>query len=105
MLLRKERTFRKEFNMTETVITSFISAGAAIFICMVNNFFQSKAAEEVQAKTVEMIEFRLKQLEEAQNKHNNLITRTFELEKSEEVFKEKIAVVNHRIDDLEEFHK
>ena len=34
-------------------------------------------------------------------KYNNLIERTFNLEKSAELQEEKIKVANHRIDDLE----
>lgn len=35
-------------------------------------------------------------------KHNNLISRTYELEKEYSVLDERIRVANHRIDDLEE---
>ena len=34
-------------------------------------------------------------------KHNNLVERTFELEKDVEVIRNDIKVANHRIDDLE----
>ena len=46
--------------------------------------------------------FRLEQLEKKVEKHNNLITRTYELEKKESVLEEKIEVANHRIKDLEQ---
>ncbi len=49
-----------------------------------------------------LITYRIEQLEAKVNKHNNLIERTYELEKEEELTKEKIKVINHRIDDLEE---
>ena len=35
-------------------------------------------------------------------KHNNLITRTYELEQGFAVMDEKVKVANHRIDDLED---
>ena len=35
-------------------------------------------------------------------KHNNLISRTYELEKEYSVLDERIRVANHRIEDLEE---
>lgn len=41
---------------------------------------------------------RLKELENKENIHNKTVERTFVLE-------EKTKVVNHRIDDLEEFQK
>ncbi len=49
--------------------------------------------------------YRLEQLEKKVNKHNNLIERTYNLERQEAVMEEEIRVVNHRIDDLEEYHK
>ncbi len=37
--------------------------------------------------------------------HNNLVERTYRLEERTELQEEKIKVVNHRIEDLEGFHK
>ena len=34
-------------------------------------------------------------------KHNNLISRTYELEKEYSVLDERVRVANHRIEDLE----
>jgi hypothetical protein len=45
--------------------------------------------------------YRLKQLEEKVDKHNNLVERTYEIETDIEVIKNDIKVANHRIDDLE----
>ncbi len=49
--------------------------------------------------------YRIEQLEKKVDKHNHVIERVYNLEKSEAVFKEDIKVVNHRIDDLEGYHK
>ena len=49
--------------------------------------------------------YRLEQLEKRVQAHNNLIERTYKLEERTEIQEEKIKVVNHRIDDLEDFHK
>lgn len=49
--------------------------------------------------------YRIEQLEKKVDKHNNLIERTYELEREEAVLSEEIKVANHRIDDLEEYHK
>ena len=49
--------------------------------------------------------YRLEQLEKRVQAHNNLIERTYKLEERTELQEEKIRVANHRIDDLEEFHK
>ena len=45
--------------------------------------------------------YRLEQLEKKVQAHNNLIERTYRLEQHNEVQDEKIAVANHRIEDLE----
>lgn len=44
--------------------------------------------------TNKLVNYRIEQLEKKVDKHNNIIERTFVLE-------EKIKVVNHRIEDLE----
>ena len=56
-------------------------------------------------KSAALLAYRLQQLEDKVNKHNNVIERTFLLEQHEAVTDEKIRVINHRIDDLEHFHK
>ena len=80
--------------MTETVIVAALSLiGTLVGAYMANK------------KSSALIAYRLEQLEEKVNKHNSVIERTFQLEKQEEILEEKIRVVNHRIDDLEQFHK
>lgn len=49
--------------------------------------------------------YRIEQLEKKVEKHNSVIERVYNLEKHEAVFEEEIKVANHRIDDLEQFHK
>ena len=49
--------------------------------------------------------YRIEQLEKKVEKHNNVLERVYKLEQKEAVVDEKIAVANHRIDDLENFHK
>lgn len=45
--------------------------------------------------------YRIEQLEKEVQKHNNLVERVYKLEQDTAVQEEKIAVANHRIDDLE----
>lgn len=49
--------------------------------------------------------YRIKQLEEKVDKHNQVIDRVYQLERQEAVVEEEIKVVNHRIKDLECYHK
>ena len=49
--------------------------------------------------------YRIEQLEKKVEKHNQVIDRVYNLEKHEAVFDEELKVANHRIEDLEQFHK
>lgn len=63
-------------------------------------------------KSTALIAYRLEELEEKVNKHNQLVDRTYKLEEKMEVIEaklegteslltEKVKVANHRIEDLE----
>lgn len=76
--------------MTEEIVVALIGVvGSAIgaFLGIVVN--------------TKLTNYRLEQLENKVNKHNNLIDRTYKLEQSTTLQDEKIAVANHRIEDLE----
>ncbi len=49
--------------------------------------------------------YRIAQLEQKVERHNSVIERVYKLEKHEAVINEEIKVANHRIDDLEDYHK
>ena len=49
--------------------------------------------------------FRIEQLEKKVDMHNQVIERVYELEKRDAVYKEEMKVANHRISDLEVYHK
>ena len=49
--------------------------------------------------------YRIEQLEKKVQAHNNLIERTYHLEEADSVHTEQIKVINHRLSDLESFHK
>lgn len=49
--------------------------------------------------------FRIEQLEKKVDKHNQVIERVYELEKRDAVVEEEMKVANHRISDLEEYHR
>lgn len=49
--------------------------------------------------------YRIEQLEQKVEKHNRVVERVYILEKNEAVMEEEIKVANHRIEDLEQFHK
>ena len=49
--------------------------------------------------------YRLEQLEKKVDKHNKVIDRVYKLEQHSAVTDEEIKVANHRIEDLEQYHK
>lgn len=49
--------------------------------------------------------YRIEQLEKKVEKHNSVIERVYLLERHEAVIDEEIKVANHRIEDLEQFHR
>ncbi len=49
--------------------------------------------------------YRLSQLENKVDKHNQVVERVYGLEKQSAVICEEIKVANHRISDLEDYHK
>ncbi len=48
-----------------------------------------------------LTQYRLEQLERKVQEHNNLVTRTYQLEEHFLLLDEKIKVANHRLHDLE----
>lgn len=87
--------------MDTTILASLISAAAAIIVCMVNNHFTMKRTEKAQQDNIVLISYRLEQLEQKVDRHNNLIARTYDLERRADVMEEKQKVANNRISDLE----
>ena len=87
--------------MNTTIITGLISAAAALIVCLINIHYQRIEAEKKHEANIMLISYRLEQLEKKVDVHNNLIERTYNLEKQQEVTNEQIKVINHRIDDLE----
>ena len=53
-------------------------------------------------KTQALVTYRLQQLEDKVNKHNNLVERMYKMEEKQMVIEEQIKVANHRILDLED---
>lgn len=87
--------------MIEAIITGIV----AIVVCMINNAFQQKRADEQHNTTIALIEYKLDQLTHKVDLHNNAVERLYEVERKLDVDEERISVANHRIDDLEQFHR
>lgn len=87
--------------MIETIITGAV----AIVVCMINNAYQRKESEKQHNATITLLEYKLDQLEHKVDLHNNAVERLYIVEKKLGVDEERINVANHRIDDLEQYHK
>ncbi len=75
----------------ETIAAAIITAGVTLLVCLISNHSQNE-------KTRALLDYRLKQLEKKQDKHNSLVERTYKLE--------GIAVeLQHEIRDLKQFHR
>lgn len=76
--------------MTDAIIVAIIT-GAFSFLGV---YFSNR-------KSAALVEYRLKQLEEKVQAHNNLVERMYAAEDKLNIQDEKIKVANHRLDDLE----
>lgn len=91
--------------MTEGVIVAIITAGLSLVGVIITVVYGNKKTQQtIQAQT-DLTLYRLDKLEEKQDKHNNVIERMYKVEEDISLLKEKVKVENHRIDDLEQFHK
>ena len=80
------------------IITGVFTFGGTIVTVVWGNKKNAKKAEEQTQLTL----YRIDQLEQKVNKHNNLIDRMYKVEDRLNVDEEKLKVANNRIKDLEE---
>lgn len=80
--------------MPESVVVAIVGTGGSLLGSFVGLLVSNK-----------LITYRLEQLEKKVDKHNHLVDRVYCLERRVSLNEEKIKVENHRIDDLEDFHK
>ena len=87
--------------MSTEMLTTLVSVSGTLVVCLINNYFQAKNAEKKYNETIALIDYRLNELSKRVEKHNNVIERTYDLEKRVSIDEEKLRVANHRIEDLE----
>lgn len=75
----------------ETIIAAAISGAVALAVCLSTNHAQAE-------KTRALLDYRLRELEKKQDKHNHLMERTYKLEG-------RMDEVCHEIVDLKKFHQ
>jgi len=76
--------------MSEAILVALITGGLSLLGVYLSN-----------RRSAALLEYRLRELEKKQDKHNRVIERTYALEERSRVLEEKMKVADHRIDDLE----
>lgn len=91
--------------MSETILAALIAAGSSILVCMISNHYQQKRSEAQHNTTIALMDYKMDQLIHKVELHNNAVERLYEVERKLGIDEEKIDVANHRIHELEQFHK
>ena len=85
--------------------SAFVSAAAALAVCLLNNYFMEKRQRAQASTDLEVLKAtittEIKALKKEVEKHNSVIARVYELETKADLAEERQKVANHRIDDLE----
>ena len=91
--------------MTEGIIIAIITAGLSLVGVIVTTVYGNKITTKTVKAQTDLTLYRIEQLESKQDKHNTLIERMYAVEDKINVLTEKVNVGNHRIEDLEGYHK
>lgn len=91
--------------MSETILAALIAACASIIVSVITSNSQKKTIISEFEKNTAVQAEKLDQLDKKVEKHNKVIERVYKLETNDTVEQEQIKVINHRIDDLEKYHK
>ena len=91
--------------MTEGIIIAIITAVFSLIGVIITVYYGNKKTAGTVKSQTDLTLYRIEELEKKQDKHNTLIERMFIVEGKIDKLNEKIKVENHRINDLEEFHK
>ncbi len=80
--------------MSDPIIVALIGVVGSLLGSLIGVLVSSK-----------LTQYRLEQLEKKVDKHNHVVDRMYAIESRVDIIDEKIKVENHRIDDLEGYHK
>ena len=84
--------------MTEAVIVALITGGLSLAGVIITSILTAKKSEKAAAVAQAVMDTKIDELTREVRQHNNFATEI-------PVMKEQIRVINHRISDLENFHK
>ena len=80
--------------LSDAVLVALIGLAGSLLGSLIGVIISSK-----------LTQYRIEQLEKKVDKHNHVVERMYNLEGRVGLVEEKIKVENHRIDDLEGYHK
>lgn len=86
--------------MVEVAVALITLAGVIITVVVGN-----KSTKKDIKSNADLTIYRIDQLEKKVEKHNQVVERVYILERKDAVEAEEIKVINHRINDLEQYHK
>lgn len=98
----RENAYNEQINSLKTDFTAQISEIRADFMAHMEELISTQ--QEITTK-MQIFSIQLDELSKRVEKHNNVIERTYALEKKMDVTEEKIRVANNRISDLEDENK
>lgn len=84
--------------MTESIVVALITGGLSLVGVIITSILTAKKSEKAAAVAQAVMDTKIDELTREVRQHNNFATEI-------PVMKEQIKVINHRIADLEKFHK
>ena len=79
--------------MSEAIITGIV----AIVVCIINNWAMMAKQRAQTEKTVALIEYKITELSERVQRHNQIVERTFKLEESTALQDAELKRLNERL--------
>lgn len=90
--------------MNEIIVAVITGAFTFAGVILTVIYGNKKTEKNIKAQT-DLTLYRIDQLEKKQDKHNTLIERMYAVEEKIDLLTERQKVSNHRIEDLEGYHK
>ena len=84
--------------MSEAILVALITGGLSLAGVILTNMSSSRKVESTLEKNQAVIDTKIEELTREVREHNNFARRM-------PVVEEQVKIINHRIDDLESYHK
>ena len=97
-MIKHKATVNKGGNMSAEIWVALIMSLGSLIGVIVTVVWGNKKNAEATQKQTELTIYRIDQLEEKVNKHNNLIERMYELEQKEAVIEKTVQAVKEKVD-------